>query len=168
MREVKLVADKQLWTCHVDPAQLQTAVLNLTLNARDAMPSGGMLTIEMRNVTLNEDAVGGVASGSYIRLSVRDTGCGMTREALDRAFEPFFTTKEVGKGTGLGLSMVYGFVRQSGGHVTIDSAIGVGTTVKSTCLASPMHRSSRRMPHESRTFRQVPDGSWWSRTMKTS
>jgi signal transduction histidine kinase/CheY-like chemotaxis protein len=127
--EVKLVADEQLWTCHVDPAQLQTALLNLTLNARDAMPNGGTLTVEMRNVTLQEDAVGGVASGSYIRLSVRDTGCGMSREALDRAFEPFFTTKEIGKGTGLGLSMVYGFVRQSGGHVTIDSAIGVGTTV---------------------------------------
>jgi signal transduction histidine kinase len=127
--EVKLVADKHLWPCHVDPAQLQTALLNLTLNARDAMPNGGTLTIEVQNITLREDAIVGVASGSYIRISVRDTGCGMTREALDRAFEPFFTTKEVGRGTGLGLSMVYGFVHQSGGHVTIESAIGVGTTV---------------------------------------
>jgi signal transduction histidine kinase len=155
-REVKLVADKQLWTCHVDPAQLQTAVLNLTLNARDAMPSGGMLTIEMRNVTLNEDAVGGVASGSYIRLSVRDTGCGMTREALDRAFEPFFTTKEVGKGTGLGLSMVYGFVRQSGGHVTIDSAIGVGTTVN---LYLPRVTNASVIETDAPRIQDVPAGS---------
>jgi signal transduction histidine kinase len=127
--EVKLAAGDQLWPCHVDPAQLQTALLNLTLNARDAMPNGGALTIEVRNISLDEDAVVGVASGSYIRLSVKDTGRGMGPETLDRAFEPFFTTKEVGRGTGLGLSMVYGFVRQSGGHVTIESTLGVGTTV---------------------------------------
>jgi CheY-like chemotaxis protein len=115
-----------------------------------------MLTIEMRNVTLNEDAVGGVASGSYIRLSVRDTGCGMTREALDRAFEPFFTTKEVGKGTGLGLSMVYGFVRQSGGHVTIDSAIGVGTTVN---LYLPRVTNASVIETDAPRIQDVPAGS---------
>jgi signal transduction histidine kinase len=154
--EVKLVADEKLWTCHVDPAQLQTAILNLTLNARDAMPNGGTLTIEMRNITLHEDVVGGVASGSYIRLSVRDTGCGMTREALDRAFEPFFTTKEVGKGTGLGLSMVYGFVRQSGGHVTIDSAIGVGTTVN---LYLPRVANASGIETDATKIQDVPAGS---------
>ncbi|WP_027583992.1 ATP-binding protein [Bradyrhizobium sp. Ai1a-2] len=127
--KVNFVAEDQLWLCHVDPAQLETALLNLALNARDAMPDGGRLEIEARNVTLDEGAVAGVASGSYVKLSVTDTGCGMPQETLDRVFEPFFTTKELGKGTGLGLSMVYGFVRQSGGHVTIESTVGVGTTV---------------------------------------
>jgi CheY-like chemotaxis protein len=93
------------------------------------MPDGGVLEIETRNVVLDDEPVAGCPSGSYVRLSVKDTGCGMTPEIRDRVFEPFFTTKEVGKGTGLGLSMVYGFVRQSGGHVTIESAPGVGTTV---------------------------------------
>jgi signal transduction histidine kinase/HAMP domain-containing protein len=127
--EVKLVADDRLWPCHVDSAQLEAALLNLTLNGGDAMPDGGTLKIEVRNVTLGEDAIAGVACGSYVRLSVKDTGCGMAPETLDRVFEPFFTTKEVGRGTGLGLSMVYGFVRQSAGHVAIESAVGVGTTV---------------------------------------
>ncbi|WP_027583863.1 ATP-binding protein [Bradyrhizobium sp. Ai1a-2] len=127
--KVNLVADDQLWLCHVDPAQMETALLNLALNARDAMPDGGRLDIEARNVTLDEDAVASIAAGSYVKLSVTDTGCGMPQETLERVFEPFFTTKEVGKGTGLGLSMVYGFVRQSGGHVTIESTVGVGTTV---------------------------------------
>jgi signal transduction histidine kinase/CheY-like chemotaxis protein/PAS domain-containing protein len=127
--KVRIVSDDPLYLCHVDPAQLETALLNLVLNARDAMPDGGTLEIETRNMTLDDDAVTGVAAGSYVRLSVTDTGRGMTRETLDRVFEPFFTTKEVGKGTGLGLSMVYGFVRQSGGHVTIESTLGMGTTV---------------------------------------
>jgi signal transduction histidine kinase/CheY-like chemotaxis protein len=154
--EVKLVADKQLWTCHVDPTQLQTAILNLTLNARDAMPNGGTLTIKMRNIALHEDAIVGAASGSYIQLSVSDTGCGMTREALDRAFEPFFTTKEVGKGTGLGLSMVYGFVRQSGGQVTIESAIGMGTTVN---LYLPIVTGTLDLKTDAMQIQDVPAGS---------
>jgi signal transduction histidine kinase len=127
--EVKLVADDPLWPCYVDPAQLETALLNLALNGRDAMPNGGMLQIELRNVTLEENAIPGVSSGAYVKLSVTDTGCGMAPEILDRVFEPFFTTKEVGRGTGLGLSMVYGFVRQSSGHVAIESTVGAGTTV---------------------------------------
>jgi signal transduction histidine kinase/HAMP domain-containing protein len=127
--EVRLLTDEPLWLCHVDPAQLQTAVLNLALNGRDAMADSGVLEIETRNVILYEGSVPGCSPGSYVRLSVRDTGCGMSPEVRERAFEPFFTTKELGKGTGLGLSMVYGFVRQSGGHVVIESAPRAGTTV---------------------------------------
>jgi PAS domain S-box-containing protein len=127
--EVKLRIDDRLWLCHVDPPLLETALLNLALNGRDAMPHGGVLEIETQNVVLDEGAVVGCWPGPYVRLSVTDTGCGMPPEVRDRVFEPFFTTKEIGKGTGLGLSMVYGFVRQSGGHIAIESASGVGTTV---------------------------------------
>jgi CheY-like chemotaxis protein len=126
--EVRLRTDDQLWLCNVDPSLLETALLNLALNARDAMPNGGVLEIETDNIVLANQATDHPA-GSYVRLSVKDTGCGMPPDVRDRVFEPFFTTKETGKGTGLGLSMVYGFVRQCGGHVTVDSAIGAGTTV---------------------------------------
>jgi signal transduction histidine kinase/CheY-like chemotaxis protein len=127
--EVKLRTDERLCRCYVDPSLLETALLNLALNGRDAMPDGGKLEIDTRNVVLDEGAPAGCLPGSYVRLSVTDTGFGMPPEVQDRAFEPFFTTKEVGKGTGLGLSMVYGFVRQSGGHLTIESTPGVGTMV---------------------------------------
>src|SRR4030088_1603896 len=138
--EVKLLIDGPLWLCHVDPPLLETALLNLALNARDAMPNGGVLKIETRNVVLDEEAAAGCLPGSYVRVSVTDSGCGMPPEIRDRVFEPFFTTKEVGKGTGLGLSMVYGFVRQSEGHVTVESVPGAGTTValylpKVTCAS---------------------------------
>ncbi|WP_424631805.1 ATP-binding protein [Bradyrhizobium sp. SYSU BS000235] len=126
---IKVRTDDGLWLCHVDPALLHTALLNLALNARDAMPDGGLLEIEMANIIVNEGAVVGCSPGSYVRLSIQDTGSGMPPEVRARVFEPFFTTKEVGKGTGLGLSMVYGFVRQSEGHVEIESTPGVGTTV---------------------------------------
>jgi signal transduction histidine kinase len=127
--EVKLLTDGPLCLCHVDPALLETALLNLALNGRDAMPDGGVLKIETRNVVVDEGAANGCLPGCYVQVSVTDTGCGMPPEVRDRVFEPFFTTKEVGKGTGLGLSMVYGFVRQSGGYVAVDSAPGAGTTV---------------------------------------
>jgi signal transduction histidine kinase/DNA-binding response OmpR family regulator len=122
-----------LWRAYVDPSQLETTILNLALNARDAMPEGGKLTIETTNAFLDEEYAArevGIPPGQYVLVAVTDTGMGMSREVIDRAFDPFFTTKPAGRGTGLGLSQVYGFVRQSGGHVKIYSEQGRGTTVK--------------------------------------
>ena len=122
-----------LWLASVDPSQLATAVLNLVLNARDAMPDGGKLMVEVRNISLGEsdlDVNGEPRPGDYVMLAVQDTGTGMSGEVLGRAFEPFFTTKEVGKGTGLGLSMVYGFAQQSGGLVQMQSEPGQGSVVR--------------------------------------
>jgi signal transduction histidine kinase/PAS domain-containing protein len=154
--KIKLVVEDRLWLCHADPAQLETSLLNLALNARDAMPGGGTLEIEVRNVTLRDNAIADVAAGPYVRLSVRDTGCGMAPETLDRVFEPFFTTKEVGRGTGLGLSMVYGFVRQSGGHVAIESEVGVGTTIS---LYLPKSTQAPAEVAEVAPIRDIPAGS---------
>jgi signal transduction histidine kinase/CheY-like chemotaxis protein len=117
----------------IDPSQLSTAILNLALNARDAMPDGGKLTLETRNVVLDENYASmnrEVKPGNYVMIAVSDTGAGIPGRLLDKVFEPFFTTKEVGKGSGLGLSMVYGFVKQSNGHIKIYSEEGHGTTVK--------------------------------------
>jgi PAS domain S-box-containing protein len=122
-----------LWRTHADPNQLENIVLNLAVNARDAMPEGGRLTIETQNTHLDERYARGhvgVAAGQYVLIAVTDTGAGMPPEVIEKAFDPFFTTKPVGKGTGLGLSQVYGFVKQSGGHVKIYSEIGQGTTIK--------------------------------------
>jgi PAS domain S-box-containing protein len=137
-------AAEGLWKATVDPAQLESAVLNLALNARDAMPDGGKLRIEVSNVSLGPDAADGGAarSGPFVRLAVTDTGHGMAVETLDRALEPFFTTKELGKGTGLGLSMVYGFVKQSGGHLKISSEIGHGTAVEMFLPKAPDDRTA--------------------------
>jgi CheY-like chemotaxis protein len=117
----------------IDPSQLSTAILNLALNARDAMPDGGKLTLETGNVVLDENYPGmtsEIKPGNYVMIAVSDTGEGIPANLLDKVFEPFFTTKEVGKGSGLGLSMVYGFVKQSNGHIKIYSEEGHGTTVK--------------------------------------
>ncbi len=120
-----------LWPTRVDPSEVENAVLNLAINARDAMPDGGKLVIETRNVTVDKEGVetlGDVVAGDYVCISVTDTGTGMSPEVLEHAFEPFFTTTR-GSGTGLGLSTIYGFAQQSGGHVTIDSEPGSGTIV---------------------------------------
>ncbi|WP_445764915.1 ATP-binding protein [Pseudomonas sp. RIT-To-2] len=124
--------DPGLWVAEADPHQLESALLNLVINARDAMPNGGDLVVETSNHTLDEAYTrqqGALAVGDYVRLSVRDTGCGMPQSVINRAFDPFFTTKPIGQGTGLGLSMIYGFSKQSRGHVAIESQIGKGTTV---------------------------------------
>ncbi len=131
--ECEFLLDSGLWPASVDPGQLAAALLNLVLNARDAMPEGGRLTVEVRNIALDEsdvDVNGEARPGDYVMVAVTDTGSGMNAEVAGRAFEPFFTTKEVGKGTGLGLSMVYGFAKQSGGSMQIHSEPGRGTAVK--------------------------------------
>jgi PAS domain S-box-containing protein len=131
--EISPKLDESAWSALVDPNQLSTAVLNLALNARDAMPHGGKITLETRNVFLDEGYASShseLTVGDYVMIAVSDTGTGIPPELLERVFDPFFTTKEVGKGTGLGLSMVFGFVKQSGGHIKIYSEVDHGTSVK--------------------------------------
>ncbi len=140
--EIETVLAGGLWPAESDAHQLENALLNLAINARDAMPEGGKLTIETQNAHLDAAYAAShseVEPGQYVQLAVTDTGCGMPADIIDRVFDPFFTTKPVGKGTGLGLSMVYGFVKQSGGHLKIYSEVGRGTTVK---LYLPRSRSS--------------------------
>lgn len=130
--EITITQDADLWLSEADPGQVENALLNLALNARDAMPEGGKLSIESSNAQLGQDETGDdpeFKPGDYVVLSVSDTGTGMSGEALASAFEPFFTTKEVGEGSGLGLSMIYGFAKQSGGQVTLSSEEDHGTTV---------------------------------------
>ena len=130
--DLQIVASENLWRTLCDPNQLESALLNLAINARDAMPDGGNLTIATSNVRLDRASVDATAlsPGDYICIDVADTGEGMSAEVAARAFDPFFTTKPMGQGTGLGLSMIYGFARQSNGHVTIDSKLGRGTSVR--------------------------------------
>ena len=144
--ELEVVGAAGLWATLVDPNQLENALLNLCINARDAMPDGGRLTIETANKWLDDNAAKEreLPPGQYISLCVTDTGIGMTQEVIARAFDPFFTTKPLGEGTGLGLSMIYGFVRQSNGQVRIYSEVGQGTTM---CLYLPRYFARRPTPH---------------------
>jgi PAS domain S-box-containing protein len=156
--EIEVVRGGGLWTAMVDPAQLESAVLNLCLNARDAMPGGGRLTIETANAHLDEEYARQhveITAGHYVMIAVTDTGKGVAPELADRVFEPFFTTKPSGQGSGLGLSMVYGFVKQSRGHIKLYSEPGEGTTVK---LYLPRTRDDA---HEERRSgrRDIPRGS---------
>ncbi|MBT6261978.1 MAG: response regulator, partial [Rhodospirillaceae bacterium] len=128
--EMKLAAN--LWLTRVDPGELENAFLNLTVNARDAMPNGGQLIFETKNhvqKTRDEQISDAPPPGSFVLISVRDTGAGMSAKVREQAFEPYFTTKDIGEGSGLGLSMVFGFAKQSGGHVSISSEEGRGTAV---------------------------------------
>jgi PAS domain S-box-containing protein len=130
---IEVVQSAGLWRTLVDPNQLEIALLNITFNARDAMPNGGKLSIETGNTYIDEEYAethAEVKAGQYVLVAVTDTGSGIPPDVLDRAFEPFFTTKPEGRGTGLGLSQVYGFVKQSGGHIKLYSEVGQGTTVK--------------------------------------
>ena len=131
--KIETVLGAEVWTTFADANQLENSLVNLIVNARDAMPAGGKLTIETTNTCLDEthsQRFGDVKPGHYAMLSVTDAGTGIEKEKLDRIFEPFFTTKTAGKGTGLGLAMVHGFVKQSGGHIRVFSEVGEGTTVK--------------------------------------
>jgi PAS domain S-box-containing protein len=131
--EIDTVLQDAIWPTFVDRGQLSSALVNLAVNARDAMPDGGRLTLETCNVVLDcnfANRVGGIEPGNYVMIAVSDTGSGIPEAIRDKVFDPFFTTKEIGKGTGLGLSMVYGFIKQSGGHVTVYSDVGRGTTIR--------------------------------------
>jgi CheY-like chemotaxis protein len=128
-----MLMDDGLWPVDTDPTQLESALINLAVNSRDAMPKGGLLTIEATNRHLDEQYAAEhseVKSGDYVMVAITDTGAGIPPESLARVMEPFFTTKEIGKGSGLGLSMIYGFAKQSGGHLSIYSELGHGTTVR--------------------------------------
>ncbi len=142
---VEVVAAGGLWPILVDPSQLENALLNLCINARDAMPEGGRIVIETCNRWLDHRAAAErqVEPGQYVSLCVSDNGTGMTPDIVAKAFDPFFTTKPLGEGTGLGLSMIYGFVRQSGGQARIYSEVGQGTMV---CLYLPRHLGEAEEP----------------------
>ncbi|WP_253717945.1 PAS domain-containing sensor histidine kinase [Sphingomonas sp. AP4-R1] len=153
--DTRFVPGEGIWTTLVDPHQLENALLNLSINARDAMPDGGTLTIETSNRKLDELTAlsRGMDAGSYVALCVSDTGTGMTADVIAKAFDPFFTTKPIGVGTGLGLSMIYGFVQQSGGQVRIHSEPGHGTSV---CIYLPRHWGEAEAREDAADLSEAP------------
>jgi signal transduction histidine kinase len=164
--EIEAVLAPDLWVVNIDRAQFESALVNLCINARDAMPEGGRLLIETSNVTLADDYIAhklDALPGPYAMVAVTDTGAGIPPEALAKVFEPFFTTKEVGKGTGLGLSMVHGFVKQSGGHIGIYSEVGIGTVFRMYLPridgfhANESKHASRELPRGSERILVVED-----------
>ncbi len=152
--DVKVRLAPDLWAALVDPAQVENSLLNLCLNARDAMPDGGSIAIETHNCLLKSgpELDPGLAEGEYLAICVKDTGVGMHEDVLARAFEPFFTTKTTGEGSGLGLSMIYGFAQQSGGQIRVDSTVGQGTTVR---LYLPHHVGAAAVPEGPSTLLQA-------------
>jgi PAS domain S-box-containing protein len=138
--------EDDVWKVFADQAQLELALMNLIINARDAMPSGGTVTIYAENLHVARDEMAAVDSGDYVRLAVQDSGTGIAPEHLEKVLEPFFTTKEVGKGSGLGLSMVYGFAKQSNGAFRIDSEVGKGTTAELWLPRAPEHSEASASP----------------------
>ena len=164
---VETVAAAGLWTVHADSQQLENAILNIAINARDAMPDGGKLTIETANVFLDEAYCRQnpeIQPGQFAMVAVSDTGVGMAPDVAERAFDPFFTTKATGKGTGL--SQVYGFVKQSRGHIKVYSELGAGTTVKIYMprLAGDVREVKRTITEPMRTG-TAARSSWWSKTI---
>jgi signal transduction histidine kinase/ActR/RegA family two-component response regulator len=151
---VRLNLDADLWPVEVDPSQLEVAILNIAVNARDAMPSGGVITIEARNQANVTEAE---LTGDFVRLSIRDEGLGMSRETRRRIFEPFFTTKGVGKGTGLGMAQVYGFGRASGGDVRVESQPGKGTTISLLLPRAAKAAEADKRPAEATAIRRPPE-----------
>jgi CheY-like chemotaxis protein len=152
---VEVVGTSGVWLALVDPPQLENALLNLCINARDAMPDGGRITIETADRWLDQREARqlGLPEGQYLALSVADTGTGMSPEVIQRVFEPFFTTKPLGQGTGLGLSMIYGFAQQSGGQVRIRSELGQGTTV---CIYLPRYQGPAEEDAEPAAVASLP------------
>ncbi|MFC7551588.1 ATP-binding protein [Pseudoroseomonas wenyumeiae] len=180
---LQVVPGAGLWPILIDHHQLENALLNLCINARDAMPEGGRLTIESANRPMDAAEAGALdlPPGAYVSVCVSDTGTGMTPEVAAKAFDPFFTTKPLGQGTGLGLSMIYGFARQSGGQARICSAPGEGTTI---CLYLPRHEEPARPRERAKLpmawprhggarrcwwwMTSPPCGCWWWRSCRTS
>jgi signal transduction histidine kinase len=170
--DLKIVGGAGLWQVEVDPNQMEAAILNLVVNAKDAMTDKGKLTIETSNAFIDESYSqqnADIAVGQYVQICVSDNGGGMSREVQEKAFDPFFTTKQPGQGTGLGLSQVYGFVKQSGGHVKIYSEIGDGTTIKIYLPRThAVTRAPKGGPNCLWSAVSAAKPSWWSRTRPMS
>ncbi len=166
--EVVLELDSDMWPVEVDPAQLESSLINLATNARDAMPKGGRLRFATRNRTLDADYAAehpDVVPGDYAMIAVSDTGTGMPPEIINRIFEPFYTTKDKDRGTGLGLAMVFGFMKQSRGHINVYSEVGTGTVFRLYLPAATPSIRRRSAARRTRCPRETVKSCWWSKTI---